>query len=109
LGIRPEDTLIAPNQPKLVPDPAKDPPLNVTSAGFGEVLIIGSRAPLTQAIRALSRSRTATTPVVDALMGDLSGVQVGVRSGGDRELRIQATQMAAMTIPFRVVANPEIS
>jgi len=109
LGIRPEDTLIAPNQPKLVPDPAKDPPLNVTSAGFGEVLIIGSRAPLTQAIRALSRSRTATTPVVDALMGDLSGVQVDVRSGGDRELRIQATQMAAMTIPFRVMANPEIS
>lgn len=109
LGIQPEDTLIAPNQPKLVPDPVKDPPLNVKSAGFGEVLIIGSRAPLTQAIRALSSSRTATTPVVDALMGDLSGVQVDVRSGGEREFRIQATQMAAMTIPFRVVENPAIS
>ena len=103
LGITAADTLVAPNQSKLIPDPVDDPPLNVTETGFGEVLIIASRSPLTQAMRALSRDRTATTPVVDALMGDLSGVNLEVRSGGVREFRIQAAEMAAMAIPFRVV------
>lgn len=103
LGITAADTLIAPNRPKLIPDPVADPRLNVTAPGFGEVLIVASRSPLLQAMRALSNERTATTPVVDALMGDLSGVNLDVRSGGTNEFRITATEMAAMSIPFRVV------
>lgn len=103
LGITAEVTMIEPNQPKLVPDPIADPPLNADELGFGEVLVIASRTPLNQAMQALSRDRRGTAPVIDALIGDLSGFRQDVRSGGNNEFRITATNMAAMSIPFRVV------
>ena len=96
------DTLIAPNQPKPIPDPNARP-LKADEPGFGEALIIASRSSLDQALRALRNEHTATTPVIEALIGDLSGVNLDVRSGGVCEFRIQAAEMAAMAIPFRVV------
>lgn len=103
LGVTAADTLIPPNQPKQIPDPTNDPPLDAEEAGFGEALIIASRSPLDQAIRALRSDRTATVPVVEALLGDLSGVEVGRRSASHSGFHITAADMATLSIPFRVV------
>lgn len=98
-GFTTADTLIPPGEPRLIPERR----LNVTEPGFGEALIIASHSPLTQALQALGNNRTANTPVVDALIGDLSGIGLDSRSGNSREFRIQVTQMATMSIPFRAV------
>ena len=98
-GFSSADTLVVPGELKRIPERR----LNVTEPGFGEALIIASHSPLTQAIRALGNNRAANTPVVDALIGDLSGVGLENRSGDSREFRIPVTQMATLSIPFRAV------
>jgi hypothetical protein len=106
-------TRIEPNQPRLIPDPNKDDfILTIEKAGVGEVLVIASQKPLTNALlrlQSLAKSRNKERGAIDTrgeealnvtddLVKDMSrGTSlIGVRS-------VSASQIAALSITFETV------
>jgi hypothetical protein len=106
-------TRIEPNQPRLIPDPNKDDfILTIEKAGVGEVLVIASQKPLTNALlrlQSLAKNRKQERGVIDTrgeealnvtddLVKDMSrGTPlIGVRL-------VSASQIAALSITFETV------
>jgi hypothetical protein len=106
-------TRIEPNQPRLIPDPSKDDfTLTFEEAGVGEVLVIASQKPLTNALlrlQSLAKNRNQERGAIDTrgeealnvtddLVKDMSRGKplIGVRS-------VSASQIAALSITFEVV------
>lgn len=109
-------TRIEPNQTLLIPNPDKDEfELVALEPGMGEVLVIASQKPLTNALlrlnslfksRGQSRGLLETrgdesVDVVSDLIDDLSGTKRGPIAGVRQ--RISTVQIAALSITFEVV------
>lgn len=101
-SITPDDTMILPNEPKLIPEQTDSWKLQALQTGYVEALVIASRTPMLQAIQALRHERTATTSVIEALRNDLSGKN-GLRGRENRDFRIPVSSIAVMSIPFQIV------
>lgn len=114
---REKTTIIQPNQELLIPNPEKDPFQLATQAlGVGEVLVIASKEPLTNALlrlqtlakqRGQERGAVETrgdeaVSVIGALIDDLSGAKREEAVAGVIP-RIPTSQMAALSITFEVV------
>lgn len=114
-------TRIEPDQTVLIPDPNKDDFVLVTEkTGVGEVLIIASQKPLTNALlrlRELAREQLnaqqgkrsgllqagdQSVEVVSDLLDDLSGTPRSAIAGVRQ--RVRTSQMAALSITFEVVS-----
>ncbi|MDP8966939.1 MAG: DUF4384 domain-containing protein, partial [Cyanobacteriota bacterium] len=112
-----EATRIEPNQTLVIPDPSKDKfQLTPEEAGVGEVLVIASQKPLTNALlrlQSLANKRGGerqallategdeAVNVVSDLVDDLSDK----RSSLIKVRPISVSQMAAVSITFEVVKN----
>jgi hypothetical protein len=111
-----KSTRIEANSERWIPDPAIDDfAFGVDEAGLGEVTIIASKNPLTEAIlklRDLARDRgvSARGPIsmrgddsveaMDALLADLGGMR-GEASASVRR-RVRTTELAALSMTFEV-------
>lgn len=117
---REKTTKIEANKELLIPDPNKDPFQLATDAlGVGEVLVIASQKPLTKALlrlQSLASKREIQRGPVEArgddavnvigdLIDDLSKVKRGEanRPIASARPRINASQIAALSITFEVV------
>jgi hypothetical protein len=106
-------TRIEPNQPRLIPDPNKDDfTLSIEKPGVGEVLVIASQKPLTNALlrlQSLAKNRGQKSGVIDT-MGeealDVTDDLVKDMSRGTPLIKVRsvsASQIAALSITFEVV------
>lgn len=93
-----EETIIRPNQTRQLPDR----PFGATEPGIGEALILASPTPMRQALLALRTERGVGIPYVDALLADLSGVQLS-RGEATARYQIPTTGLAALSIGIEVV------
>lgn len=111
-------TRIKPNQTLLIPDPSKDEFELVTEEpGVGEVLVIASQKPLTNALlrlRDLAKNRGQkrgvlettgddSVDVVSDLIDDLSGMSGTRRGVANVRQRVATADIAALSITFEVL------
>jgi hypothetical protein len=106
-------TRIEPNQPRLIPDPNKDDfILTIEKAGVGEVLVIASQKPLTNALlrlQSLAKSRNKERGAIDTRGEEALDVTDDLVKDMSRgtpliEVRsVSASQIAALSITFEVV------
>ncbi|NET05033.1 MAG: DUF4384 domain-containing protein [Symploca sp. SIO2B6] len=101
-------TRIEPKQTRLIPDPSQDDFVIVTEkTGLGEVLVIASHKPLTQALlrlRNLSRGPIRGDDSVNVVSDLLNDLSVS-RSGIVPKQRIQTSEIAAFSLQFEVISN----
>lgn len=95
-------TIIQSRVPNVIPDPDGPAEFFIENRIRAEFLFIVSRRSPRQALLALKNDqRSSNVPVVDALLADISGVELN-RSTAQR-LKMSTADFAAFSLPFRVV------
>jgi hypothetical protein len=97
-----ENTRLEPDVPTIIPTIESNDLLVIETRVRSEFLFMVSRRSPRQAVIALRNDqRTSSVPVVDALLADISGVELERSTA--QQLSLSTADFAAFSIPFRVV------
>ena len=97
-----EETVIQSGEPKTIPAPDSNFEFFIENPIRAEFLFMVSRRSPRQALIALRNDqRTSNVPVMDALLADISGVILDRSTV--QQLSMSTSDVAAFSIPFRVV------
>ena len=97
------ETMIQPRSTRIVPELCQGVEFVLMKQIRSEFLVMVSRKPPRQALLALrNERRSSNIPLVDALLADMSGVELN-RSTTAQRLRLSTADVAVFSIPFQVV------